>query len=54
MVREYEKRLEYAKQNTSLPEAPNQKDIDELVASINEKVVKESLDNEFQYEECIR
>ena len=40
MVDEYEKKLEYAKQNTSLPDSPNYKEINEFVASVNERVVK--------------
>lgn len=40
MVDEYEKRLEYAKQNTNLPNNPNYKEINEFVASVNERVVK--------------
>ena len=40
MVDEYEKRLEYAKQNTNLPNNPNYKAINEFVASVNERVVK--------------
>ena len=40
MVDEYEKKLEYAKQNTSLPDNPNYKQINEFVASVNERVVK--------------
>ena len=40
MVDEYEKKLEYAKQNTSLPASPNYKEINEFVASVNERVVK--------------
>lgn len=40
MVNEYEKKLEYAKQNTSLPNNPNYKAINEFVASVNERVVK--------------
>jgi len=40
MVDEYEKRLEYAKNNTSLPDNPNYKAINEFVASVNERVVK--------------
>ena len=39
MVDEYEKKLEYAKQNTSLPDNPNYKEINEFVASVNERVV---------------
>ena len=40
MVDDYEKRLEYAKQNTSLPDNPDYKAINEFVASVNERVVK--------------
>ena len=40
MVDEYEKKLEYAKQNTNLPDNPNYKEIKEFVASVNERVVK--------------
>lgn len=39
MVDEYEKKLEYAKQNTNLPDNPNYKEINEFVASVNERVV---------------
>ena len=40
MVDEYEKRLDYAKANTDLPDNPNYKAINEFVASVNERVVK--------------
>ncbi len=40
MVDEYEKRLDYAKENTSLPANPDYKKINEFVASVNERVVK--------------
>ena len=40
MVDEYEKKLEYAKQNTNIPNNPNYKEINEFVASVNERVVK--------------
>ena len=40
LLNEYEKRLEYAKNNTSLPDVPNYKAINEFVASVNERVVK--------------
>lgn len=43
MVNEYEKRLEYAKENTALPKEPDMKKIGEFVMEINEKVVKEAL-----------
>ena len=40
MVDEYEKRMKYAKENTSLPDKPNYKAINEFVASVNERVVR--------------
>lgn len=40
MVDEYEKRLDYAKENTSLPDNPDYKRINEFVASVNERVVR--------------
>lgn len=40
MVDDFEKRLEYAKQNTSLPDNPDYKAINEFMASVNERVVK--------------
>ncbi len=40
MVDDYEKRLEYAKQNTSLPDNPDYKAINEFVASVNERVIR--------------
>ena len=40
MVDEYEKKLEYAKQHTNLPDNPDYKVINEFVASVNERVVK--------------
>lgn len=40
IVNDYEKRLEYAKNNTSLPDKPDYKKINEFVASVNERVVK--------------
>lgn len=43
LLDEYEKRFEYAKKNTSLPEQPNYKQIDEFTAAINERVVKGEL-----------
>lgn len=43
MVDEYEKRLEYAKQHTSLPDNPNYKAINEFVASVNERIVKDEI-----------
>lgn len=40
MIDEYEKKLEYAKENTSLPDNPDYKAINEFVASVNERVVR--------------
>lgn len=40
MVDEYEKRLDYAKENTDLPDSPDYKKINEFVASVNERVVR--------------
>lgn len=39
IVNEYEKRLEYAKENTSLPAKPDYKAINEFMASVNERVI---------------
>ena len=41
MVDEYEKRLDYAKLNTNLPDNPDYKKINEFVMSVNERVVKD-------------
>lgn len=43
MVDEYEKRLEYAKDHTSLPEQPNEMEIREFIASVNERIVREKI-----------
>lgn len=40
LIAEYEKRLQYAADNTSLPDKPNFKIIDEFLMSINERVVR--------------
>lgn len=40
MVDEYEKRLDYAKDNTLLPDNPDYKSISDFVASVNERVVR--------------
>ena len=40
MVDDYEKKLNYAKLNTSLPDNPDYKKINEFVMSVNERVVK--------------
>lgn len=39
MVNDFEKKFDYAKENTSLPESPNYKLINELMFSVNEEVV---------------
>ncbi len=41
LVNEYEKRLEYAAENTSLPEKPDYDKINEFLMSVNERVVKD-------------
>lgn len=40
MVNSLEKRLDYAKENTSLSEKPNYKEINNFVASVNERIVR--------------
>jgi hypothetical protein len=40
MVNDYEKKLDYAKENTNLPDSPDYNAINEFVASVNERVVK--------------
>jgi len=41
MVSDYEKRLDYAAENTSLPEKPDYNAINEFLMSVNERVVKD-------------
>lgn len=43
MVTDYETRVEYAKNNTDLPEHPNMKRIEEFVMSINERVIQNEI-----------
>ncbi len=43
LVNDYEKRMEYAKENTSLPEKPNYKRIKEFTMSVNERIVKDEV-----------
>ena len=43
MVNDYEKRLDYARANTSLPDEPDYERINEFVMSVNERVVKEMI-----------
>lgn len=40
IINELENRLDYAKKNTSLPEAPKLKEIQEFVMNVNEKIIK--------------
>ena len=40
LLNDYEKRLDYAKQDTSLQKQPNYKLINEFVMSINERIIK--------------
>lgn len=40
LLNEYEKRFEYAKQNTSLPDVPDYKKINEFKMYVNERIVK--------------
>ncbi len=40
MVNEYEKRLEYAKDHTGLPEHPNMKQVEELVMTVNRRAIE--------------
>lgn len=40
MVDYYEKRLDYAKENTSLPDNPDYKEIKEFMYSVNERIIK--------------
>ena len=39
IVTDYERRVKYAVDNTSLPESPNLKLIEDFVMSVNEKVI---------------
>ena len=43
MLNEYEKRFDYAKENTSLPDVPDYKRINEFKMWVNECVVKEEI-----------
>ena len=40
IVSEYEEKLEYAKEHTNLPDKPQYKKIDELLMSVNERIIK--------------
>lgn len=43
MINDLERRLDYAKINTSLPDNPDYKRINDFVASVNERVVKDEI-----------
>lgn len=43
MLADFEKRLEYAAENTALPEEPDMKKIQELVMTINERVIRDEI-----------
>lgn len=43
LVNEYEKRFEYAKNNTSLPDLPDYKRINEFKMSVNERIIKDEI-----------
>lgn len=47
IVDELEKRLAYDKENTDLPDNPNYKEINDFMISVNERVVKDILLDEF-------
>lgn len=40
MVDDFEKKMDYAKQNTNLPQSPNYKEIQEFQASVNERIIQ--------------
>ena len=40
MVSDFEKRLEYAKAHTDLPNAPDEKRVEEFVMYVNERVIR--------------
>lgn len=44
LLQDYEKRFEYAKRHTSLPDVPDYKKIDEFKIYVNEKIVKGELE----------
>lgn len=39
LLNEYEKRFEYAKANSSLPDKPDYKKVEEFVMSVNERII---------------
>jgi hypothetical protein len=44
MLSNFEKRLHYAAENTDLPEEPDMKKVQNLVMTINERVIRDELD----------
>lgn len=54
MVDDLEKRLEYAKENTNLPDKPNYNKIKDFVMSVNERIVKEEIPSKpINFETCL-
>ena len=47
LLNEYEKRFEYAKENTSLPDAPDYKKINEFKYHVNEKIIRGEINGNF-------
>ena len=43
ILREYEKRLHYASEHTDLPDEPDIKSVQELVMTINERVIHDEI-----------
>ena len=43
VLADYEKRLEYAAKHTELPEKPDMKKVQELVMTINERVIRNEI-----------
>ena len=43
MLADFEKRLHYASENTDLPEEPDMKRVQELVMTINERVIRDEI-----------
>ena len=41
MVNEFEKKLAYAKENTSLPDRPDMKKVEEFVMDVNRRALNE-------------
>lgn len=43
MLADYENRLHYASENTDLPEKPDMKHVQDLVMTINERVIRDEI-----------